>query len=360
MDLNSFMQGGIDRILKTAGRFYLKSAKGRAFLAGAVPQLNKSARLRAKNEAAGTHVPAFLIASVASRCNLHCAGCYARAGGACGGGAEEAPDLTGPEWDGIFAQAAGLGVGFVLLAGGEPLMRRDVLEAAAARRELVFPVFTNGTMLNEDYLELFDTNRNLIPVLSIEGGQAETDARRGAGTHARIQAAMAALRERHILFGASVTVSRENLHTVLDKSFAAGLRAAGCGLVVYVEYVPAQPGTEHLALTEAELESLNTGSQALKAAFEDMVVLAFPGDEAAMGGCLASGRGFFHINPKGGAEPCPFSPYAKHNLKNTPMEQVLAARYFTQLRELAALAGPHTGGCVLFQRQAQVQQLLAL
>lgn len=358
MNLNLFMSTGIERIMKTAGRFYLKSKNGRAFLAKMVPQMQASAKLWEQSEASGTHIPAFLIASVASQCNLHCAGCYARAGGACcDTGAS--PDLTGPEWEHILGQAATLGVSFVLLAGGEPLMRKDVLLAAAARPDMVFPVFTNGTMIDDDYMQLFDAHRNLIPVLSIEGGEAETDERRGAGTYAKIQAAMAQLKEKNILFGVSVTVTSQNLNTVLSQDFASQLRGQGCGVAVYVEYVPAQPGTEHLALLPAQLDVLNSQSQQLKAAFGDMVVLSFPGDEAAMGGCLASGRGFFHINPKGGAEPCPFSPYAKHNLRDASLEQVLQSKYFEDLRKISAEAGPHTGGCVLFQRESEVKRLLA-
>lgn len=358
MNLNLFMSTGIERILKTAGRFYLKSKKGRAFLAGMVPKMRASAKLREQSEASGVHVPAFLIASVASQCNLHCAGCYARAGGACCD-ADVSPDLTGPEWAGVFGQAASLGVSFVLLAGGEPLTRRDVLLAAAARPGMVFPVFTNGTMMDDDYMQLFDDHRNLVPVLSIEGGETETDARRGVGTYAKIRAAMGQLKAKNMLFGVSITVTSQNLHTVLSEEFAAELRDLGCGIAIYVEYVPAQPGTDYLALSPDELEVLNHQSLRLKAAFNDMVVLSFPGDEAAMGGCLASGRGFFHINPKGGAEPCPFSPYAKHNVRQMSLEQVLRSRYFEDLRRISAEAGPHTGGCVLFQREGEVKRLLA-
>ncbi|NLW79504.1 MAG: radical SAM protein [Ruminococcaceae bacterium] len=358
MNLNKLLQQGIGSIMKTAGRFYLNNKTGRSFLARMAPQISKSARLREQNEAAGTHIPAFLIASVASQCNLHCAGCYARAGGCCSG-ATAKPDLTCGEWDRIFSEASSLGVSFVLLAGGEPLTRPDVITTAARHPELIFPIFTNGTMMDEATLRLFDQNRNLIPVVSIEGAQTETDTRRGAGTHAKIETAMAHMARRDMLFGASITVTRENLHEVLQPEFLANLRNKGCGIVFYVEYVPAQAGTEALALTEAELETLNRACDTLKSRFKDMVVLSFPGDEAAMGGCLASGRGFFHISPTGDAEPCPFSPFAKHNLKDASMKEVLQSRYYAKLREMAAQAGPRTGGCVLFQRQAEVQALLA-
>lgn len=358
MNLNLFMQNGITDILKTAGRFYMRSKMGRAFLAHILPQIKKSASIREKAETSGIHIPPFLIASIASQCNLHCAGCYARAGGACHEN-ESKMDLSKGEWANIFEEAAALGVSFILLAGGEPLIRRDVIAAAAEFPNLIFPIFTNGTLIDADYLSLFNQNRNLIPVLSMEGTENDTDARRGSGIHAKIETAMSKHKKQKILFGVSVTVTSENMNTVLTKAFLSDLRNSGCGVVFFVEYVPIEKGTENLALNEMDIEKLKQNTDALKTHFDDMVILSFPGDEEAMGGCLASGRGFFHINPSGGAEPCPFSPYAKYNLRDSSIRQVLSSSYFNELRTIAACADPHTGGCVLFEREKEVQALLA-
>lgn len=357
MNLNLFMQGGINRILKTAGHFYLHSPKGRKFLATIVPQMKQSALLREQNKTDNIQIPPFLIASVASQCNLHCAGCYARAGGSCGESSERT-DLTASEWSQIFAEASSLGVSFILLAGGEPLMRQDVITAAASYTNIVFPVFTNGTMIDDTYLSMFDSSRNLIPVLSIEGNENDTDMRRGAGTSAKLDHTMTQFKKKNILFGASITVTKTNLHNVTSSTFLSKLHNKGCGIVFYVEYVPVEAGTDHLALDTADQDYLNQTTETLKAQMQDMIILSFPGDEASMGGCLASGRGFFHINPNGGAEPCPFSPYAKHNLKDTSIKEVLQSRYFDDLRAVAVSAGVHTGGCVLFSREKEVQDLL--
>ena len=90
-----------------------------------------------------------------------------------------------------------------------------------------------------------------------------------------------------------------------------------------------------------------------------MVFISFPGDEKSSGGCLAAGRGFFHINSHGGAEPCPFSPYSDINVKNTSLRQALRSPLFTALREQNVLLEDHSGGCVLFERRETVEALLA-
>lgn len=356
MNINRFLNSGIEHILKTAGRFYIQNREGRAFLAQILPRMHKSRRIRDSYEKQGTHIPTFLIASVASQCNLNCTGCYARANGACGSGMAQT-DLSTEQWQTIFAEAARLGIPFILLAGGEPFMRDDVIQAAVQTTEIVFPVFTNGTLIDEAALSVLDSSRNLIPVISLEGDAGETDLRRGEGVYSLIHHTMRRLKEKGILFGASITVTKANLGMVTALSFISGLRDMGCGLVVFVEYVPVSEGTGHLAPDQDDLDTLAAAAAMLKDQIHDMIILSFPGDEEAMGGCLASGRGFFHINAAGGAEPCPFSPYAKHSLKTCSILDVLNSDYFSELRQIAQDAGEHTGGCTLFKQQDKVAAL---
>ena len=89
-----------------------------------------------------------------------------------------------------------------------------------------------------------------------------------------------------------------------------------------------------------------------------MVFISFPGDEKSSGGCLAAGRGFFHINAFGGAEPCPFSPYSDTSLKNISLKDALNSPLFLKLRENGNLEKEHIGGCVLFEQEQEVKKLL--
>ncbi len=357
LDLNDFMNNGIKNIADTVGRFYLGNFRGQSFILRETSVLRKSAKIRARHEQDGTHIPPFLIASIATECNLRCTGCYARANGSCGD-KQIREQLSAGDWRRIFEEASDIGVSFVLIAGGEPLLRRDVNDAAAEFENILFPIFTNGTMINEEYLNLFDRHRNLIPVLSIEGDAQNTDARRGRGVSARVEQATKSLKERGILFGASITVTAENQNDVTEAGFVDTLRESGCGLIFYVEYVPVEKGTEHLILNEGALRTLAARIDRLREN-KGMVILSFPGDEEAMGGCLAAGRGFFHINATGGAEPCPFSPYSEMNLKEQSLLTVLRSSFFEKVRAISAVeAVNHKGGCTLFQYEREVTQAL--
>jgi MoaA/NifB/PqqE/SkfB family radical SAM enzyme len=96
----------------------------------------------------------------------------------------------------------------------------------------------------------------------------------------------------------------------------------------------------------------------LREKHDEIVLLSFPGDELSMGGCMAAGREFFHINSHGGAEPCPFSPYSDVNVAVSSLREALNSPLFTALRENGLLEGEHSGGCVLFEKRDRVAALL--
>lgn len=353
--LEKYLSDGVERILR--GILRVSDPRGSFFMLKFMAAEKRARRLREIAEEEGRHIPPFLIASITSQCNLHCKGCYARASGACAEGQPEG-ELSGAQWNDIFDQAEKLGISFILLAGGEPLMRRDVIESAGRHKKVIFPVFTNGTLMQEGCLTLFSENMNLLPVLSIEGGKEQTDARRGSGVYQRLRQAMGSLKKWSLLFGASVTVTRENLYEVTSEEFLGELGTNGCKAVVYVEYVPADGKTEYLAPGEEEREALEKRIRKLREEQEDMVFISFPGDERASGGCLAAGRGFFHINASGGAEPCPFSPYSDTSLVHTSLKEALQSPLFSRLQESGSLEKFHTGGCALFEQEQLVKDLL--
>lgn len=86
--------------------------------------------------------------------------------------------------------------------------------------------------------------------------------------------------------------------------------------------------------------------------------MSFPGDEKYTGGCLAAGRGFFHINANGDAEPCPFSPYSDISVRDHSLLEVLDSRLFVKMRQSGMLLGEHTGGCLLFNKEDDVKKMI--
>lgn len=356
-DLQDYMNKGVERVVSEALKATLRDPRESAFMLGFAKASRAASKKRRLAEDKGEHIPPFLIASITSRCNLHCAGCYSRSSHATTD-AEPEKQLTGEEWLRIFDEADELGISFILLAGGEPMLRRDIIEAAGKKQDILFPIFTNGTFIDEKYFALFDKCRNLLPVMSIEGNREITDIRRGTGIYDRLISNMDELKRRGLIFGASVTVTTRNYREVTSEEFLDSLSDRGCKAVIYVEYVPVTEESTELAPTDAERDFLMQEIHRLRRERPDMVYISFPGDEKSSGGCVAAGRGFFLINSHGGAEPCPFSPYSDVNVRNSSLHDAMRSPLFRALQSGDILLDDHKGGCVLYEKRELVESLL--
>ncbi len=356
-DIQSYMTKGVERVVGDIVRATFRNPRESVYMARFALASRGASAKRRKAEDAGEHIPPFLIASITSKCNLHCAGCYSRCNHATTD-AEPVSQLTAEEWKGVFREADDLGISFILLAGGEPMIRRDVIEAAGKHPNILFPVFTNGTFMDEKYFRLFEKCRNLVPIMSIEGEKEITDARRGKGVYDRLISNMDELSRRGLIFGASVTVTTQNIREVASDTFLKKLSDRGCKAVIFVEFVPVTDDSRELAPGDGEREFLSQEIERLRKEHPEMVYISFPGDEKSSGGCVAAGRGFFHINSHGGAEPCPFSPYSDINVRDTSLREALRSPLFRALQSGGLLDDSHTGGCVLYEKRAQVEALL--
>ena len=356
-DIQRYLANGVENIVKNAFRASLKHPKETLFLIKFSKYAKKATAIRQSHKEKGNNIPVFLIASITNSCNLHCTGCYSRANGTCSDD-ELQIQLSSDEWGDIFNQAREIGISFIVLAGGEPMLREDVIVKASEFPEILFPIFTNGTILNKDYLELFDKNRNLVPILSIEGDERITDSRRGDGVYSQLLTSMGLLQEHNLIFGASLTFTKGNLYSLISDDFIDKLRNMGCKVIFFIEFVPVNEKTINLAPGDEEREILLEKINYLREKYADMLFMSFPGDEKSSGGCLAAGRGFFHINSQGGAEPCPASPYSDINVKDTSLLEALNSKLFKSLRDEGILLDNHEGGCVLFENKEKVEKLL--
>ena len=356
-NIQEYLSEGVEIILKDALRACLRNPKELLFLHKFSRYAKKATKTRQKYEENGKNIPAFLIASITSSCNLHCTGCYSRANNAC---MDDAPlnQLSDSQWEDVFEEAKEIGISFIVLAGGEPMIRDDVIRKASNYPEILFPIFTNGTLVNEDYLKLFDENRNLVPVLSIEGNEQATDSRRGDGVYKKLTDSMSMLNQKNIIFGASITFTKDNLSSLISDEFIEQLHDSGCKVVFFIEYVPINEETKDMAPDDNQRELLSNEIDRLRKDYPDMLFLSFPGDEKTSDGCLAAGRGFFHINSQGGAEPCPASPYSDINVCDASLLEVLDSNLFKSLRDEGILMDDHEGGCVLFEHKDDVERIL--
>lgn len=347
----SLMNKNFRRVFVNAFRVSLLNPRLAFFILKILRKLKKSEGIRETWQQKGLYVPPCIIASITNRCNLKCRGCYARAHKRLG-----EPEVDINRWRELLSEASDLGVSLVLVAGGEPLVRKDFLELCGNFPEMVFAIFTNGMLLDEETIEKLKGLKNVAPIISIEGFRGETDSRRGKGVYEFVRDAMGKLNKQKIFFGTSLTLTSKNFDIITGHGFINNMLSEGCRLFIFVEYVPVEESTEDLVLTPEQKEKLTERMSELKAKHKGLFI-AFPGDEEKYGGCLAAGRGFVHISPGGQLEPCPFAPYSDTSLRDMSLKDALQSKFMGEIRENHHRLEETKGGCALWANKEWVENM---
>jgi len=329
-------------------RFLLKRPSYLRAFAQISANMRKQEKIRNRYLKEGIVVPPILIISVTNDCNLSCAGCYA-----CAQGREKESEMSSGEIERIVGEAAESGVCVVMIAGGEPLLKKGIRNLPENHPGTLFVMFTNGLLLSDEKLPF-----NLVPMLSLEGGKESTDERRGEGIYEKVMGVMERLDSQGSLFGASVTLTSANFREVINSGYLAALEKKGCRAAFLIEYVPSGDEDASLCLTAEQKSELRAVEKKLFRK-HNMLVVTLPGDEEQYGGCLASGRGFLHLSSTGALEACPFAPYSDTNVKGRPLIEALKSPLLKRIRDNHSLLKEGRGGCALKDNIELIESLNA-
>jgi MoaA/NifB/PqqE/SkfB family radical SAM enzyme len=311
----------------------------------------EAARVRSYWEQQGSHIPPMVIFSITNKCNLKCRGCYVQAlHGSC------RTEMSEHKLKNVIAEAKELGISLVVLGGGEPLVRQETLTITKAFPEIIFLLFTNGLLIDEMVIAELKQQRNVIPVISLEGYGEDTDKRRGEGVYEYLQRVIGKVNSTGIFFGTSLMVTRSNFATVTDDRFVQNLMGLGCRLFFFVEYTPVEEETDDWVLADEQRASLYSSIDSFRSRYPALFS-TLPGDEKKAGGCLSAGRGFIHISAEGNVEPCPFAPYSDVNLMDSSLKDALQSEFLRTIRENGRKLSEREGGCALWEKREWLQSL---
>ena len=255
-------------------------------------------------------IPSVLAISPTMRCNYNCQGCYSR-------GRPEDNELSTDELNALFSEAEDLGIHSVVLTGGEPLLRNDMLDLIAQHRRLLFFLITNGSLITPDIARHIARNGNLIPLVSIEGFASDTNERRQPGAHETALRAFGHLSKARAVFGFVATNTSANSSQLATDEFIDQIVAIGCAVGFFTEYVPCGPNSRpDWVLDEAARAAFRNRVLAFRR-HKPIVLSQFPDDEYGKENrCSGAGRVSLHINSQGDIEPCPFVPVASENIRH--------------------------------------------
>ena len=269
--------------------------------------------------------PATIVISPTTRCNLGCIGCYA-------GDYSKKNDLPIELVDKVITEAKELGTNFFTISGGEPFVRKDMLDIYKKHSDAAFMSYTNGTLIDKDMILKLQELGNLAPAISIEGLEEETDHRRGKGVWKKIMQTMDNLREAGVIFGFSATPTKYNTEVIYSDELMKLLTDKGCTFGWYFTYIPigSKPNVDLMQTPEQRLYGWRRVNY-LRNKYP-VFIGDFWNDGMHVGGCIAGGGNYFHINAKGDIEPCVFTHFATHNIRNSSLLEAINSPLFKAIR----------------------------
>ena len=291
-----------------------------------VKELMQGNVIRERIRSEGLAAPQTYLISPTMRCNLRCAGCYAS-------NYSMKDDLEFEVIDRILTEGEELGMFWVTILGGEPFVRQDMWEIYKRHNDIFFQIYTNGTLIDKEAAKKLAELGNVLVNFSLEGFEEDTDARRGKGVFQKIMQGMDNLREVGVPFGFSSMVTRHNVDTIISDEFNDMLIEKGCLIGWHFLYIPVgfHPDTS-LMPTAAQRELMRRrGAQRIRNE-KPIFVIDFWNDAPYVGGCIAGGRNYFHINARGDVEPCIFVHLAADNIKQKSLKEVINSPYFRGIR----------------------------
>jgi len=272
----------------------------------------------------GFRPPSFILLDPTEACNLRCRGCWA--------GKYQVRTLPWEVVDRVLNEAKDLGIHWVVLSGGEPFAYRHLRKMLAKHQDIMFMAYTNGTLISDQVADWLADLGNLSPVISLEGFQEETDARRGAGVYEQIMAAMDRLRARGLVFGASLTVTSHNVYELFSDRFIDHLIDKGVLYAWSFHYVPIGRDPDlSLMISPEQRAWLYHRVRELRAT-KPIFIADFWNDGPYVGGCIAGGRQYVHINANGDVEPCAFFHFSTENVQEKPLAETLKSPLFAAFR----------------------------
>lgn len=255
----------------------------------------------------GRRFPLMGTIELTHRCNVNCVQCY------CNLPVNDrdalAKELTLEEVCDIIDQIAAEGCLWLLLTGGEPLLRPEFLDiySYAKKKGMLVMLFTNGTLLDAqiaDHLAEWPPRKVEITLHGITRETFE-NVSRAPGSYDRCMQGIELLLERDLPLNLKTTVTTLNKHELRDtREYVESL---GVGHRFDALLVPRVDGSKQpyrFRLTPEELVALDTEDDERRRALERVgdELWGSPSTDSLY--VCGAGKRSFHIDPYGRFAPC--------------------------------------------------------
>ena len=351
-DKSSTLNKYINRIVTEVNPNVLKTA---ALNLGFEAFFHGTKTIRKMRKIHQCNVPWLILMDPTSACNLHCTGCWAAEYG-------NRLNLTFDEMDKVVTEGKELGIYLYMFTGGEPLVRKeDIIKLCKKHNDCAFLAYTNGTLVDENLCKQMVEVGNLYLAISLEGFAEVNDLRRGKGVYEKVMKAMDLLKSYGLIFGTSICYTSKNIETVTSDEFVDLMIEKGCRYAFYFHYMPVGndaaiellPNPEQRVYMRQRVRDIRNMTNG-----KGIFTMDFQNDGEFVGGCIAGGRNYFHINANGDAEPCVFIHYSSANIRTHSLLEILKQPLFMAYRDNQPFNDNHLRPCPMLENPEILQRMV--
>ncbi len=318
--------------------------------------INGTKAVRTNREKYQCNIPFLMLLDPTSACNKRCKGCWSAEYG-------YKLNLSLDEMRNIVSQGKALGTHLYMFTGGEPLIRKnDILVLCRENPDCAFLAYTNATLIDEKFCAEMKEAGNLSLALSIEGSEESNDSRRGEGSYKITMDAMDRLKKHGLLFGLSICYTSANVYSVTSDEFMSKMVEAGAKFALYFNYMPVGkdavpeliPSPEQRVHMYKWLRKTRNGETG-----NPIFVMDFQDDGEYVGGCIAGGRNYFHINSAGDIEPCVFIHYSDSNIRTHTLVEALKNPLFQAFWHNQPFNDNHLRPCPMLENPSCLRRIIS-
>lgn len=298
------------------------------------------------------NIPWAILLDPTSACNLHCTGCWAAEYG-------NRLNLAFDEIDSIICQGKEMGVYMYIYTGGEPMVRKnDLIRLCEKHSDCQFLSFTNGTLIDEKFADEMLRIKNFIPAISVEGFEEATDGRRGQGTFQKVVNAMNILKKKKLPFGISCCYTSQNLDSISSEEYLNQMVEWGAKFVWYFHYMPVgNDAAPELMCSPEQREYMYHKIREYRTT-KPIFAMDFQNDGEYVGGCIAGGRRYLHINANGDVDPCVFVHYSDSNIREKTLLETLTSPLFMAYHDGQPFNENHLRPCPMLENPEKLRAMV--
>lgn len=298
------------------------------------------------------NIPWAILLDPTSACNLHCTGCWAAEYG-------NKLNLSLNEIDSIIQQGKELGVYMYIYTGGEPMVRsKDIIALCQKHSDCQFLAFTNATLIDEAFADDMLRVKNFIPAISLEGFEMATDGRRGNGVYQKVLRTMSILRQKRLPFGISACYTSQNLDSISSDEFIDQLVKWGAQFIWYFHYMPVgNDAVPALMPNPQQRKAMYYRIREIRST-KPLFVMDFQNDGEYVGGCIAGGRRYLHINANGDVDPCVFVHYSDSNIREKSLLDCLRSPMFMAYHDGQPFNDNHLLPCPMLENPEKLREMV--